>query len=66
MIEYLPPGGARRSERRLVREVLTLAEARDIVDAIHDLETATAILRARFERMTTLPLSSFGPSKGES
>jgi hypothetical protein len=31
--------------RRLVYEVLALAETRDIVDAIHDLEHAAAVLK---------------------
>jgi hypothetical protein len=35
------------STRRLVHEVLALAATRDIVDAIHDLEHATAVLRER-------------------
>lgn len=34
--------------RRLVHEVLALAKTRDIVDAIHDLEHAAAVLRERF------------------
>jgi len=34
--------------RRLVYEVLALASTRDIVDAIHDLEHAAAVLRERF------------------
>lgn len=36
--------------RRLVRDVLSLAEKRDIADAIADVETALDILRARFNR----------------
>jgi hypothetical protein len=35
--------------RRLVHEVLALAETRDIVDAIHDLEHAVAVLHERME-----------------
>ena len=34
--------------RKLVHEVLVLAKTRDIVDAIHDLEHATAVLRERY------------------
>lgn len=34
--------------RRLVHEALALAVGRDIVDAIHDLEHAVAVLRERF------------------
>lgn len=36
--------------RRLVHEVLALAATRDIVDAIHDLEHATAVLLERLEK----------------
>ena len=35
--------------RRLVHEVLALAENRDIVDAINDLEMVTAILEQKLE-----------------
>ena len=37
--------------RRLVREVLTLAQTRDIVDAIADLETCAEILRTQLREM---------------
>ena len=38
---------------RLVREILALAETRDLLDAACDTETAAAILRARFARSTS-------------
>ena len=39
--------------RRLVHEVLALADSRDIVDAIHDLEHATAVLKERLWRIAS-------------
>jgi hypothetical protein len=38
--------------RRLVHEVLALVKTRDIVDAIQDLEHATAVLRETFAKET--------------
>ena len=37
--------------RKLVHDVLRLAEKRDILDAAHDIELAAEILKARFQRM---------------
>lgn len=37
--------------RKLVHEVLALCETRDIVDAIHDLEHATAVLKERLNHL---------------
>lgn len=39
------------STRRLVFEVLKLAETRDILDAARDVELASKILAARVDRM---------------
>ena len=36
--------------RKLVHDVLRLAERHDIVDELNDIELATAILKARFRR----------------